>query len=136
MPALPKALAEVRKYGGCFVLGLQDLSQLDDLYGVNITRTISGNTGTKVIFRLPDTYTATRISEFLGKQEIIEPNESISYGAHQMRDGVNLSDQRLSKPTISYTDIIQLNNLEAYLQLPGNMPITKVKFEYHNICKN
>jgi type IV conjugative transfer system coupling protein TraD len=131
IPDLTKALAEVRKYGGCFVVGMQTLSQIDEIYGANGSRTLCGLTGTKVIFRSPDAHTAKRMSEFLGEQEVIERGESISYGAHQMRDGVSLSDQKRTKSLVPYTEIMTLNNLEAYLQMPHNLPIAKIKFTYH-----
>ena len=135
LPDLPKALAEVRKYGGCFVLGLQTLSQIDDLYGQNGSRTICGLTGTKVIFRTPDSHTAKRMSEFMGEQEIVEASESVSFGAHQMRDGVSLSDRKSQKPLIPYTELMRLENLQAYLQLPRDFPITQVTFTYHTMEK-
>ena len=131
LPDLSQALAELRKYQGCCVLGLQTLSQLDVLYGHDTSRIICGLTGTKVIFRIPDTVTAKRMSEFLGEQERIEPQESISYGAHDMRDGVNLSDHKHTQPLVPYTDIMTLPNLTAYLQLPRALPITKITFTYH-----
>jgi len=130
LPNLPKALAEIRKYGGCFVIGLQNLPQLEELYGVNLTRSMAGLCGTKVIFRTSDAPTAKKLSEFFGEQEILEPAESISFGAHQMRDGVNLAEHRRFQATIPYTNLLNLNNLEAYLQLPGNYPLTKIAFDY------
>jgi len=133
LPELPKALAEVRKYGGCFVIGLQSVSQAEDIYGRATTQTMSGLTGTKIIFRASETIAAKRISELLGEQEVMEAVESISFGAHQVRDGVSLSDQKRRQVTIPYTDILQLNNLEAYLKLPGNYPIAKIQFDYHNL---
>ena len=136
LPDLPKALAEVRKYGGCFVLGLQTLSQIDEIYGQNTSRIITGLTGTKLIFRTPDSYTAKRMSEFFGEQEILESQESISFGAHQMRDGVSLSSQKRKQSLVSYTQIMQLPNLSAYLQLPQDFPVTKVAFKYLNLPVN
>jgi len=133
LPELPKALAEVRKYGGCFIIGLQSISQLEDIYGRATTQTMSGLTGTKILFRAPEPVAAKRMSELLGEQEVMEVVESISFGAHQMRDGVSLSDQKRMKLTIPYTDLLQLNNLEAYLRLPGNYPIAKVRFPYHDL---
>ncbi len=130
LPDLPKALAEVRKYGGSFVLGLQTLSQIDEIYGQNTSRIITGLTGTKLIFRTPDSYTAKRMSEFLREQEIMESQESISFGAHQMRDGVSLSGQKRKQPLVNYTEIMKLPNLSAYLQVPQDFPITKVDFKY------
>jgi len=136
LPDLPKALAEVRKYGGCFVLGLQTLSQIDEIYGQNTSRIITGLTGTKLIFRTPDSYTAKRMSEFFGEQEVLELQESISFGAHQMRDGVSLSGQKRKQSLVSYTQIMQLPNLSAYLQLPQDFPVTKVAFKYLNLPVN
>jgi type IV conjugative transfer system coupling protein TraD len=132
LPDLPKALAEVRKYGGCFIIGLQSVSQLENIYGRSTTQTMSGLTGTKILFRASETTGAKRMSELLGEQEVSEAVESISFGAHQMRDGVNLSDQKRTKVTVPYTDFLQLNNLEAYLKLPGNYPIAKIQFDYHD----
>ena len=131
IPELPKALAEVRKYGGCFVLGLQNISQLEDLYGRAGCQTLLSLTGTKVFFRCADAQTAKRLCPFLGEQDIVEANESISFGAHQMRDGVSLTDQQRTKPALSSTDLLQLDNLQAYLKLPGNYPFTKLTFRYH-----
>jgi len=135
LPNLPKALAEIRKYGGCFVTGLQNLPQLEQIYGINPTRSIVGLCGTKIVFRTSDAPTAKKLSEFFGEQEILEPAESISFGAHQMRDGVNLAEHRHFQPTVSYTNLLSLNNLQAYLQLPGNYPITKITFEYLDMDK-
>ena len=49
LQSLPLGLAEARKYGGCFILGLQDTNQLDELYGHNIAKSILGLLNTKII---------------------------------------------------------------------------------------
>ncbi len=133
LPSLLTGLAEIRKYGGCFVLGFQDLSQLEGVYGASATKTLSNLTGTKLLFRSVDTDVATRTARYLGEQEKQEANESISFGAHQMRDGVNLSNQKQIKPVVTASQIMMLNDLEAYLKFPQNLPVTKVKFDYTNI---
>lgn len=133
LPSLLQGLAEIRKYGGCFVLGFQDLSQLEGVYGASTTKTLSNLTGTKLLFRSVDTDVATRTARYLGEQEKQEANESISFGAHQMRDGVNLSNQKHIKPVVTASQIMMLNDLEAYLKFPQNLPVTKVKFDYTNI---
>ena len=99
-------LAEIRKYGGCFVLGFQDLNQLENIYGVSTAKTLSNLTGTKVLFRAVDTDVASRVARYLGEQEKEEASESISFGAHQMRDGVNLSHQRQTKPVATASQIM------------------------------
>lgn len=130
IPILAQGLAEVRKYGGCFVLSFQDLHQLDVLYGTQAARTLGALTGTKLVFRL-DSYAAKQIAEAFGEQEVLEANESISFGAHQMRDGVSLSAQQHIRPLISPSEIMKLNNLEAYLKFPRNLPATKVTFPWY-----
>ena len=130
LPILLTALAEVRKYGGCFVIGFQDIWQLEESYGRNITHSLSGLTGTKIIFRTSCATTAERMSKALGEHEVLEAYESISYGAHQMRDGVNLSGQRIEKTVVSGSDIMQLKNLHAYLKLPECSSIAEIQFPF------
>lgn len=135
LPSLLTGLAEVRKYGGCFVLGFQDLSQLEDVYGFPTTKTLSNLTGTKVLFRCVDAEIAIRVSRYLGEQEKQEAQESISFGAHQMRDGVNLSTQKQTKAVVSSSDIMMLKDLEAFIKLPGDFPISKIAFRYLDLRK-
>lgn len=130
LPSLMLGLSEIRKYGGCFVLGFQDLHQLEEIYGHAVTKSLSNLTGTKVLFRNVDTEVAARVAKYLGEQEKQEASESISFGAHQMRDGVNLSNQRQTKPVVTPSQIMMLKDLEAFLKLPGNFPVTKIAFPY------
>lgn len=48
---------------------------------------------------------------------------------------MSLNDQKKVKPTVSATDIMALNDLEAYLKLPGDLPVTKVQFGISKIEK-
>jgi len=130
LPSLMLGLSEIRKYGGCFVLGFQDLNQLEEIYGQAKTKSLSNLTGTKVLFRNVDAEVAARVAKYLGEQEKQEASESISFGAHQMRDGVSLSNQKQTKPVISASQIMMLKDLEAYLKFPGNLPITKIALSY------
>jgi type IV secretory pathway TraG/TraD family ATPase VirD4 len=130
LPSLMTGLAEIRKYGGCFVLGFQDISQIEDIYGHLAAKTLSNLTGTKVLFRAVDTDMALRVSRYMGEQEKEVASESISFGAHQMRDGVNLSHQIQTKPVVSASQVMLLQNLEAYLRFPGSFPVAKITFSY------
>jgi type IV secretory pathway TraG/TraD family ATPase VirD4 len=131
LPILTQALAELRKFGGCCVLGFQDLQQLDTLYGVSTARTLGSLTGTKIVFRL-DSYGAKQMTELFGSQEILEPSRSISFGAHQMRDGVSLTEQRQIRYLASTSDLMRLDNLEAFIKFPRNLDISKLKFAIYN----
>lgn len=134
--ALPKALAEIRKYGGSIVAGLQNISQLDKLYGHESRKTMSSLYNTKIFFRSPDTDTAQWISKMIGEHEVLENNEGISYGAHQMRDGVSLNEQKKQKAIVPYSELLNLKDLEAYIKLPEDYPVTKIIFDYTHIEDN
>lgn len=133
LPSLMLGLAEIRKYGGCVMLGFQDLNQLEEIYGPSNTKTLSNLTGTKVLFRNIDTDVSKRIAGFLGEQEKQEATESISFGAHQMRDGVSLGNHKQTKSVITASQIMMLKDLEAYLKFPGDFPTSKVSFDYLDV---
>lgn len=120
-------LAESRKYGGCALLALQSMAQLETIYGREITKTIIGNCATKIAFSEQDPEIASKISRAFGEREVKEYQEGISYGAHETRDGVNLSLQAKMLPLVSVTDIQSLKRNQAFVKLPENHPITRVR---------
>ena len=120
-------LAEGRKYGACSVLSLQSPAQLEAIYGRQGAQTILGNCSTRIVFSERDPEIADRISKIFGQQEVREYQEGISYGAHQMRDGVSLSKVTKMRPVISSTDIQSLYPHHAYVRLPGNYPVAQIK---------
>lgn len=117
------------------VLGAQDMSLLDEIYGHNIVKSIANLCSTKVVFRIEESDIAERMSKWLGVQEVSESIENISYGQDRIRDGVSLNDNRKEKPTIHFDKLMKIPNLEAYLKLPGTYPIAKVRFQIHNLPK-
>lgn len=127
--ALTDALKGIRKFGGCVVMGLQGLPQLEKIYGHAEAKEIIGLLNTRLVFANNDPDTARRLSDMMGEQEVQEAVEGISYGASDFRDGVSINDQNKIKPVISASDIMTLNNLEAFLKLPGNLPVTKVVYK-------
>ncbi len=132
LEVLPTALAELRKYGGCVVAGLQDIHQLETLYGQATARTLLGLLSTKILFRLTDSETVRRLSESLGDQEISQMMEGISFGANSLRDGVSLSDQHKVQPIIPGRVLRNLQNLEAIIQFAQCPHIGQYAFPYRN----
>jgi type IV secretory pathway TraG/TraD family ATPase VirD4 len=135
LPSLQKVkdvevlLTEGRKYGGCAVLSLQSPSQLESIYGRDVTKTIIGNTLTKIIFAEQDPEIAERISKSFGDCEIKEFHEGISYGAHEARDGVNLSTHMKHAPIVPSSKILSLPKNTDFLKLPGNYPVVKIRLK-------
>lgn len=132
---LESFLTESRKYGGCGLFAIQSPAQLEAIYGREITSTMMGNFCTRVAFAEHDALIAKRIAESFGDKEIKESNEALSYGAHEMRDGVNLSYQTKTSRVVSPTALQSLNNLEAFVSLPGNLPISKIQLKFINLPK-
>lgn len=125
--ALQTLVCESRKYGGCAALALQSPTQLQEIYSRSLQRTITGNCGTRVIFSEKDSLTAKDISQCLGECDLKEQQEGISYGAHEMRDGVSISSHKRSYPCIPPHKIMSLKPNYAYVMLSGNIPLFKTK---------
>ena len=59
-----------------------------------------------------------------------EFREGLSYGAHEMRDGVNVSRQRQLRPLVLPTELINLKDREGYFCMAKGYPVAKGSFEY------
>lgn len=68
LPGIETSLAEIRKFGGCFVIGTQMISQLNKIYSHDVARTIAELCATKVIMSIPEPETAKYMSGFLGEK--------------------------------------------------------------------
>ncbi len=130
VPSLQSGLAESRQFGGCFVLGVQVVSALRDLYGRNGAETISGLCGTRVVLAAPDRDTAQWSAESLGRAEVEEVTEGFSYGANTIRDGVSLTPKRELRALALASEIMALGNLEGYLRFPGPWPVANIRLDY------
>lgn len=130
LPTLDTALAQSRQFGGAFVISLQLMAQLREIYGRDGAESISGLCRNRLFFNSPDQDTANWCAQNLGKKEQQDYKESISYGAHEMRDGVNLQRHKELQNLVIPSEIMNLPSLEAYLKLSEAMPISKLKIAY------
>lgn len=126
--ALLKTLNEGRKYGLSFIAGFQNISDLERIYHQEGARSLINCFNTKVFFRNTDPQTNQMISHILGEAESIDVVEHYSYGSHEMRDGTNLNYQKKVAPLLLPSELATLPDLSAYLVLPGNHPIAKIKY--------
>jgi type IV conjugative transfer system coupling protein TraD len=132
LPYLTAALSEARKFGGCFVIGIQSYAQLAKVYGHEGGREISSLLNTRFMFRVPDPDMALWSAKNLGETILEEVREGISYGAHSMRDGVSINRVEREKPVVTCSEILRLDDLSCYVRLPGGYPITKLHLPYIN----
>lgn len=129
LPFLPKSLAEIRQFGGAFVVGYQVFSQLEDIYGDKAAETISGVLNNRVVFNTPDYNTAQRSSRSLGEEDVIEQQENITLGAHDTRDGVGIVGRRTQRAIVTPAEIQSLPQFVAYFRPAYDAPTAKVIFE-------
>jgi type IV conjugative transfer system coupling protein TraD len=127
---LQLCLAEGRKYGAAVILGVQNIPQLEERYGSNITKTMIDLCSTKVLFRAASYEIALSLSRALGEQEIMEVQEGISYGANDIRDGVNLALLKQLKPIVTAHDLMGLKNLEGYVMFPEFNAVTRITLPF------
>ena len=66
----------------------------------------------------------------MGEAETKELQESLSYGANTVRDGVNISSSTKRNPVVLPSDIAGLQDLECYLRYPSEVPGTKTKMQF------
>ena len=130
LSSLETGLAESRKFGGAFIVGTQNISQIYDIYGHQLAKSILDLFNTKYMFRSNDPDTTQWISKTLGEVEAEESSESLSYGANTMRDGVNLNFQKKVSPIVMPSEISNLPNLSCFVKFPGELPITQLKMRY------
>ena len=135
LPSLHSGLAESRQFGGRFVLALQLPAQLKSIYGDRKAEATSGLCGTRIILRTPDEDTATWCSNNLGKIETEEVKQSMSFASSESKDTVSLNKNTITKSIVSATEIMNLDNLNAYVKFAGDFPITKLTFKYKNYPK-
>lgn len=130
LPFIELSASETRKFGGCFLLGYHGASQLRKIYGTDGFSTLENFCSTQLYLRLNNHVNAKWVSNNLGTYEIEEVNESISYGANSVRDGITISRQIKERHVALPSEITQLEDLEGFLKLKGGLPVAKVAMKY------
>lgn len=121
LASLPAFLAESRKFGGCGVIAFQMISQLREIYGPDGADSLSGLCATWACLRQNDPKTAEWTAKSFGEAEILEQSEGLSYGSHEMRDGVSLSQNRKMRQILLPAEVRNLDDLEGYIRLRGKL---------------
>lgn len=130
IPEFNETLAEARKFGGCFVLGIQNIPQLVHIYGREMAKAILDLLNTRAYGRSPSAEVAKMVEEELGHQRRREAREQNSYGLDQVRDGISISKDKVNEPIVDYDQIMKMPNLRFYVRLPGEYPVVKLNLKY------
>lgn len=130
IPEFAETLAEARKFGGCFVIGIQNMAQLIHVYGREMARSIFDLLNTRMYGRSPSAEMAKVVEEDLGNQRRKEAREQNSYGLDQVRDGISIGKDKVNQPVVDYEQIMRLPNLSFYVRLPGEYPVVRLGLKY------
>jgi type IV secretory pathway TraG/TraD family ATPase VirD4 len=130
LPELGSIIAEVRKFGGCYVVGIQSYAQLLKTYGKHAADEMFDLLNTRFYFRAPSSEMAKISSHDLGEQDVDISKENYSYGAHAMRDGVSLGHQTITRPVVSSSEIQTLDDLQCWLRTPQCNLVTRLDLKF------
>jgi len=128
LSTIVRLLTLSRSKGGSVWLGIQDLGQIDKIYGEPLRQAIVNACGTAAIFSVSDPKTARFLSTKIGETEFLETEETYSMGVDDHRDGLSLMQRRKVEPLILPSEIMQLKDLELFLQIP-NYGLTRTSLE-------
>jgi type IV conjugative transfer system coupling protein TraD len=130
IPGFREVLADARKYGGCFVLGIQNFAQMSDTYGRDNAKAILDLLNTRAYGRSPSYEQALDVERELGNQRRSEAKEQNSFGLDQVRDGISIGRDKIHQPIVDYEEILRLPDLRFYFRLPGDYPVIKMDVPY------
>lgn len=83
LPDLPKWMTTFRAFDIGFFLAQQHMAQCDRVYGAQARAEIEGACGTKVIFNPQEFNTARQSSDYLGKEDFFDTQQSRTTGQKQ-----------------------------------------------------
>ena len=130
LDVLKLALTNTRKYGLCCVIGVQDFSQLHEIYGRHMASTIISGCQTKLLLRVTDGEAAKLLAKMMGEAELDEREETLSYGINSQRDGVSIMARRQMRDVVLTSEILTLPDMHGYLMVPGDYPAARVSYAY------
>ncbi|WP_367190288.1 type IV secretion system DNA-binding domain-containing protein [Burkholderia sp. Ed8] len=124
------AVTNIRKFGGCFVIGIQDFSLLFLIYGEHLARTIISGCQTKLLLRVTDGDAAKALANAIGQADLDEKEESLNLGIDERRDGMSVFARRNLRDLVLSSEILRLPDMEGYLVTPSDYPVARVRYKY------
>jgi len=127
LPGIKPILTECRKWGLAVILGMQNIAQPRETYGQDLARTIISMCQTLLVLRTPDKESAEEMAGSMANREIQERDEGQTFGSESVRDGTSLQSRRNKEELVLPGEIQKLADLEGFLSLAGDLPITKIR---------
>jgi len=130
MDSVVQLLTQGRSKGASTWIFIQDIAQIDNIYGKNLSKTIVNGCRNKFYFSVADHDTAKFISDEVGHYEIERTREGKSFGVSDLKDSINTHTEIVERPIAMPSEISSQKNLSFFLQLADIPQLTHVSIEY------
>jgi type IV secretory pathway TraG/TraD family ATPase VirD4 len=124
-----------RSKGGGVWIGVQDVGQIDRLYGPHGRQTLVNACGTSVHFSVADPDTAEFVSKKIGDTRYKYVEEVHSIGVTDFKDGISLQPRDKTERLVMPSDLQNLPDLECFIKLPGHF-LVRTKLTYKSYKNN
>ena len=134
---LPNNLAMMSGYGIDFVLIVQALDQIKEVYGDKGYGAIMSNCAYKWFCNVSDLYTADYLSKAIGQQTVVTKGQSVSTTASPGggSSGTSTNYGLTGRPLLMPDEILKLGRDAAILLSPGKKPDYLRTVDYWNLTK-
>lgn len=123
------ALTKMRKYEGRCIFGMQTVAQFWSTYGRDGAQVLLSCLSNKLVLRAGDPDTAEYCSKSLGDQELLRSEQSKSrrglFGLGGDPSKTN-AERHVTQRVVMASEIENTPDLTGWLNLAGDMPVTKV----------
>ena len=119
---------KARKAGGCLLVGLQSVSQLQDRYGDKAAQSILSCLSTWLVLRCGDADTADYMSRYLGDEQVKQTLANTSNADSGKSVSMNASIQ--TRRIVMAPQIQQLKNCVGFLRITGGYPVCSVSLSF------
>jgi hypothetical protein len=119
---------KARKNGGCLLVSLQSVSQLQKTYGDKGAQTIFSCLSSWLVLRSSDPETAEYISTYIGDAELSRMTKGES--SSDSGGGSSLNEQIQTQRAVMPVELQKLKNRVGFFKLAGDYPICRVKLAF------
>ena len=107
-----------RSFNCSVLIGIQEISRFDAVYGADTRKTIINNTATKILLRADEADTNEINSKMIGEYEREVFAKSSSMGIESNRDGQGVNSSIKKERAVLPSQFNQLKDLEYYINQP------------------
>lgn len=119
-----------RSYGGSIWIGVQDLGQVENVYGRESAKTIVNSCGNSLIFAVDEPKTADELSRKIGQRERSKIDSNFSFGVKEHKDGHSIAERNMVENAVLPADIMGLEDLSFYFKIAKLREFTQSKLQY------